>query len=677
MRILFHMSPDVDHLEATFPFARALASRGHEVVYTAALDLQAAIEARGMRCAPIHRDIFPRGAFAERERLHSGERHQAWLDAGNRVADEYFRGRIEAFVRELDPDIIIADVIAFSPIQFVAHRLGLPCLQLSISLPQRIDNLPPLTTALRPDASPLQLEGARWQESCLRRATPMIISAGVDRYAARFGYSTEDVSFATVFYPALTMFPELIACASALDFPHARDRLPSFGALPVDLDRAEEVPAVLAAFVRDARPLIYASLGRRVARFPHVKRFFAAVIGALRARPDWKAVIDPGDLDDPMFASLPANVLPLRAAPQLWLLRRAAVFATQAGIADVREAIALRVPMIAVPQQNDQHGNAARVSHHGAGIHLPVFVINEAAVMAAVETLQLAANRYPERLRELDEACREEEAENRGVAMIERLAAGRPAGPKPIPSRLPESVVRVGWLFFDPATALGERLAPGIVLDRPDDAEALGVGSGGFTICPSLGDALARADGRMLARVEVMGEAVCDGPFVVGRKLRCRWIFDAAHELFEFAEWCALAALEPELATSPERVAMFTDLLQEHRLLRLSGAAPDRLDRVSRTALSRAAKLWHHGYGTAALAIAPAPHRAAQTSRLEAIISLARADVAEAAGTPEGAGRYESQYVAIAKRVDDELERQIVGATIAAGLDSGGEFVGS
>src|SRR4051794_27370648 len=118
MRILFHVLPEPGHLNPTFPLARRLAERGHEIIYTSVLDLQSTIEARGFRCISLHRDIVPRGRLAEIDQLWTEEeRTRAWIQIRDRMGDEYFDGTVEAEIQALDPALVVADVIMLSPLQ--------------------------------------------------------------------------------------------------------------------------------------------------------------------------------------------------------------------------------------------------------------------------------------------------------------------------------------------------------------------------------------------------------------------------------------------------------------------------------------------------------------------------------------------------------------------------------
>jgi MGT family glycosyltransferase len=113
----------------------------------------------------------------------------------------------------------------------------------------------------------------------------------------------------------------------------------------------------------DGRPLVYASLGTLQNRQEHVFQAIAAACTDL----DVQLVLSRGrrgaDLDRP----LPGASLVVPFAPQLELLRRAALAITHAGMNTVLESLSEGVPLVAVPITNDQPGVAARVAWSGAG----------------------------------------------------------------------------------------------------------------------------------------------------------------------------------------------------------------------------------------------------------------------------------------------------------------------
>jgi MGT family glycosyltransferase len=72
--------------------------------------------------------------------------------------------------------------------------------------------------------------------------------------------------------------------------------------------------------------------------------------------------LNPGDLE-----RIPPNTIVVRIAPQIELLKRAALCITHAGLNTALEALAQGVPMVAIPIGYDQPGVAARIAYHGVG----------------------------------------------------------------------------------------------------------------------------------------------------------------------------------------------------------------------------------------------------------------------------------------------------------------------
>jgi zeaxanthin glucosyltransferase len=676
MRVLFCMLGEPGHHLPTFPLARALRARGHEVVYAAIPDLQRDIEARGFGYVPIHGDVFPLGKSSEIDRLPVQERVELEGVLRKRMAVDKVGGRVERCLRAVDPAIVLVDIIDGGT-AFVVHSLGLPCLRLSTSLSQRLDELPPLTTSLPLETPHFELEAAR-HEACAQVMNRVALN-GLAVFIARFAYPPRDVSLATTWVPDLALYPEALLCPAPFDFPRARD-LPVYLATSVELDRAEEVPEALERFVDGRSPLLFASLGSQPGRYPHGPSFFRAIIGALRARPEWRLVIAAGEkfFEHECLAEPPSNVLVLRRVPQLWLLRRAAVFLTHAGLGSVREAIALHVPMIVVPQQFDQPGNAARVVYHGIGIHRPADAIDAAGAELDVAAILEDRKGYEERLARLDEACRKSAEDSPAVAIIEAAAGRRPASrvqlrlPDPVDVPRTASGDRLGWLFVDSLGRFGggPSIAPGaLVMSTDERPPELGVS--GFTMCPSIGDALSRGVGTFVARVQTAGVVVEDGAYVVARGLRCLWLLDVETELVGYADWCANVLLEGERRSDPVAYEAFQKELQRLRDQIASGAAAESVETARRAFTALATKLLYRGY-LPALGMRCA-HDQARFSRWGMANQLALLAAGSLAGTAEGAQRFVDEHTRALRRTDAELLARVVGRARAAGIDVGTE----
>src|SRR6202042_1731300 len=78
-----------------------------------------------------------------------------------------------------------------------------------------------------------------------------------------------------------------------------------------------------------------------------------------------------GGLEPDRLRSLSGDPLVVRFAPQLELVKRASLVITHAGLNTVLESLAEGVPLVALPQGNDQPGVAARIAARGAGLVIP------------------------------------------------------------------------------------------------------------------------------------------------------------------------------------------------------------------------------------------------------------------------------------------------------------------
>jgi zeaxanthin glucosyltransferase len=111
--------------------------------------------------------------------------------------------------------------------------------------------------------------------------------------------------------------------------------------------------------------LIYASMGTLVNGLNNV---YGAILEAVSQFQEMQVVlsvgknVNPGDL-----GSIPSNTIVVPIAPQIELLKRAALCIAHAGLNTALEALAEGVPIVAIPIGYDQPGVAARIAYHGVG----------------------------------------------------------------------------------------------------------------------------------------------------------------------------------------------------------------------------------------------------------------------------------------------------------------------
>jgi zeaxanthin glucosyltransferase len=99
-----------------------------------------------------------------------------------------------------------------------------------------------------------------------------------------------------------------------------------------------------------------------------LNKVYRTILEAVSEFPEMQVVLsigrnlDPGDL-----GPIPPNTIVVRIAPQIELLKRAALCITHAGLNTALESLAQGVPMVAIPIGYDQPGVACRIAYHGVG----------------------------------------------------------------------------------------------------------------------------------------------------------------------------------------------------------------------------------------------------------------------------------------------------------------------
>jgi MGT family glycosyltransferase len=118
------------------------------------------------------------------------------------------------------------------------------------------------------------------------------------------------------------------------------------------------------------KPLIYAALGTLVNGLTDV---YKHILEAVEPLEDVQVVLSIGKNINPQnLGPIPSNTIVVRSAPQIELLKRAALCITHAGLNTTLESLAHGVPMVAIPIGYDQPGTAARIAHHGTGEFIEV-----------------------------------------------------------------------------------------------------------------------------------------------------------------------------------------------------------------------------------------------------------------------------------------------------------------
>ena len=179
--------------------------------------------------------------------------------------------------------------------------------------------------------------------------------------------------------------PEMILIPRALEMPDDRSEPNAYyvGSC-VSLIRCEQP---LAAFEEDPGvPLVYCSLGSQSDLRRDVRqRFFREVLAAASSMPSRRFIVSVGPQTDLAHFQPPQNVSLVQWAPQLAVLKRAALMITHAGMGTVKECAIHGVPMLAFPVGRDQFAAARRIEYHRLGTAGDIECITASEIARMIE----------------------------------------------------------------------------------------------------------------------------------------------------------------------------------------------------------------------------------------------------------------------------------------------------
>jgi zeaxanthin glucosyltransferase len=123
---------------------------------------------------------------------------------------------------------------------------------------------------------------------------------------------------------------------------------------------------------------------------------------------------------------LPGSPLIVDYAPQLELLKKAALTITHAGLNTTLESLSNGVPIVAIPITNDQPGVAARIAWAGAGAMVPLSGLNVPELGKVIQNV-LRERSYKNNASRLQDAIRRAGGVKRGADIVEQaISTGKP-----------------------------------------------------------------------------------------------------------------------------------------------------------------------------------------------------------------------------------------------------------
>jgi zeaxanthin glucosyltransferase len=407
------------HLNPMTTLGRELKRRGHQVTVVARPDARRKAESAGLGFAEIGAREFPEGAM----RAMSAKLGQlSGLEAIRFTAELLRRGA--AVILTDAPGVIAREQIEALVVDQVAQaggtvgdRLGLPHVTVCDALAMNIDpDVPPGVLPWPFLAGPV----GRLRNACgnaLLQWLERPVAHEIDRHREQHGL--RPLRGGVCVSSGLAQIAQQPAF---FDFP--RSALPDcFHYTGPWHDEGSGDDIAFPWERLDGRPLIYASMGTLQNRLELIFKTIAAAC----ARLDAQLVISLGSRDQDAdalaekFAGAPI-VVPF--APQLALLRRAALSITHAGLNTALESLSHGIPMVAIPITNDQPGVASRLKWLGVAEVVQPRKLSVERLFAAVGKV-LGEPRYRENAQRRQEEIRQVNGVSRAADLVEEAFSTR------------------------------------------------------------------------------------------------------------------------------------------------------------------------------------------------------------------------------------------------------------
>jgi MGT family glycosyltransferase len=406
-KAFFFNVPAHGHVNPSLPLVAELAQRGHQITYFLTPEFRADVEAAGAVLQPyaaVHDDYFSGPGL-------DGSRPQKAAARLITTAGEILPELLQVTAAGA-PDYILYD--GMCPWGYlVARSLNLPAV-VSLSLlplaPPPMRDL--LSWEMLSVLGPMLLRDAPTGMQAVRRAQALGSQYGVPPLSL----------------PEILNAPgdRAISYTSRYFQPYA-DRVADTVRFVGWALRESRTEAPFSFAQAEGRRLIYISLGSIVQASA---AFFRTCIDAFAAGDEFVLISTGRRFAAEEFGALPLNVAVHTWVPQAQVLRRASLFVTHGGLGSVHDGLYCGVPLLVVPQQEEQLLTARRVVELGAGLLLRKHEVTTAAVRAHASRL-LAEPTFAREAGRIGETL----CTAGGVALaadeIEHLLSARQNGGKP------------------------------------------------------------------------------------------------------------------------------------------------------------------------------------------------------------------------------------------------------
>ncbi len=333
------------HINPTLSLTTELVNAGHRVTYFTTEDFRKVIEPTGAKFVPM------KSWMAENDKHNESkeEKKDGQEDNVAAVVPFLFLNEAGAFIedvlnvlREDRPDAILHDFAGIAG-TMAADILGIPNVMLYTSYPSNGSYSVAASFEGIPADHPLRI------------AADQIADGYVEKYGCR-KMTVKEIFDGQGDLNLVMMQKRLVPNYETFD--------DSFVFTGVQIGKRSTFGTWQAP--DNGKPLLYSSLGTAFNNWPE---YYPILFDAVRDL-DINVFAALGAIDPESLTDVQANVELGKMVPQLDILSQASVFITHAGMGGTGESIYYGVPMIAIPQMDEQAITARQIERNGLGFAL-------------------------------------------------------------------------------------------------------------------------------------------------------------------------------------------------------------------------------------------------------------------------------------------------------------------
>ena len=407
------------HLNTMIPLGSELLRRGHRVTVFNFLDAQATTLASGLEFQPLGEDEFPAGSMAEglaQMGKLSGLTALRYTIKLVAQASGILLSQAPAILKKAGVEALLVDQVLREG-GTIADFLNIPYITICSALMlNREPNIPPFCTTWQ--YSPT------WKGRLRNQIGYQLLNLLTKPIRETIAESREEWKLSLYSHPNdhYSKLAQISQQPAEFEFP--RQNLPAHFHFTGPFHNPATRKSVPFPFEQlTGKPLIYASMGT-ILNHSEVFQTIASACEGL----DAQLVISLGGGATPeSLPPLPGNPTVVGYAPQLELLRKAALTITHAGMNTSLESLSNGVPMVAIPVMNDGPGVGARIAYTGVGEVVSLKELSVSKVRSAIGKV-LNQESYKQRAIEMQGAIGRSGGVKKAADIIEQVVlTGKPA----------------------------------------------------------------------------------------------------------------------------------------------------------------------------------------------------------------------------------------------------------